>query len=847
MVAYDPEKLKDRAENLGALNGMRSIVVDLIPGSDPAAAKLDLRLWNTNNSKQIRDAAAADVRVARRTFPISGGSRLPAGPGAGQVRVMSVEPAPPGETDGPTVIHLTVSPVGDYTTYTLRLVANGIDPIFGSIPFRFRPGCFTTDCDPPWCATDEAEPTPAIDYLARDYDSFKHTLIAAMMERVPGWRPTSEADLDETLIELLSARADELADFQDRAIGEAYLATARGRVSLARHARLMDYHFHQGNQASTWLVLSVGAGVDIAAPKDLSAWTPRVPDPVLSHPFEIGARDPDLDRQVFIVTDAGRLNGLLDRIRIHTWSETLRELPKDATEADLLLDSVTKADVDRIRLLINRGDVRHLVIEEVRDPATCKPTGFDRERRQLLTLRRGAAASVVDPILRDPNDPSSVSWLLHVAWREPLEHDYCITATCTGETGGTVDDVSVLRGNVVRAVHGRPVTTWFLPPGSEIDPDDPERERKHLYDGAREDCRDLDDPCRPGVGGRPYGVTLQLPAEDGPLLYRATPTGGEVPPCSTLTVRVNGEVWTECPNLVHSRPDDVHYVVDTDEHVLSSIRFGNGTNGRGLPDGATVVCDYQVGSPLDGNVGADAIKELRTVPVALAGATVRNPFDVRDAQGPEPYGEIIRRVPEAYRARQLRAVTLGDYARRAGEVDGVARAAARYAWTGSWRTVQVTVDAVGGALEPETRDAVLRHLDAVRLIGEDLEIREPRFAPLDIDVVVCVRADHWIHDVRGELLQAFSVAIDRDGRKAFFHPDRWTFGQELHASQIAARIDAMEGIDHVVSIRMKRFDTKAPATDVIAAVQANEIIQVRNDPDRREAGTISFQFQGGRT
>ena len=34
-------------------------------------------------------------------------------------------------------------------------------------------------------------------------------------------------------------------------MNEAYLATARGRKSLARHARLMDYHVHQGNRAST--------------------------------------------------------------------------------------------------------------------------------------------------------------------------------------------------------------------------------------------------------------------------------------------------------------------------------------------------------------------------------------------------------------------------------------------------------------------------------------------------------------------------------------------------------------------------------------------------------------------
>src|SRR3954447_17658589 len=86
-------------------------------------------------------------------------------------------------------------------------------------------------------------------------------MIVAMMERVPGWQPTSEADLDQVLLELFGAAADELSDYQDRVMNEAYLATARKRVSLARHARLVDYHIHQGNQASAWVALELAVGV----------------------------------------------------------------------------------------------------------------------------------------------------------------------------------------------------------------------------------------------------------------------------------------------------------------------------------------------------------------------------------------------------------------------------------------------------------------------------------------------------------------------------------------------------------------------------------------------------------
>jgi predicted phage baseplate assembly protein len=231
----------------------------------------------------------------------------------------------------------------------------------------------------------------------------------------------------------------------------------------------------------------------------------------------------------------------------------------------------------------------------------------------------------------------------------------------------------------------------------------------------------------------------------------------------------------------------------------------------------------------------------------LAGATVRNPFDVTDGRSAEAAAEIIRRAPEAYRVRQLRAVTLADYVRRASEVAGVSRAAARYAWTGSWRTVQVTIDPEGGTqFDADLRARVLRHLTAVRLIGEDIELRAPRWVPLDIGVAICIDPGFWLNDVRFVIDQAFSDGLDRDGRKAFFHPDRWSFGQELHASEIAGRLETIPGVDHVISIRMRRFDAKTPPADAIVAVQANEILQVRNDPDHRQAGTISFELQGGR-
>jgi predicted phage baseplate assembly protein len=287
-------------------------------------------------------------------------------------------------------------------------------------------------------------------------------------------------------------------------------------------------------------------------------------------------------------------------------------------------------------------------------------------------------------------------------------------------------------------------------------------------------------------------------------------------------------------------------MVETDEYGQSLLRCGNSTNGIKLPDGAEVHCTYQVGYGPDGNIGSDSLIYFD----ALAFPRITscwNPIDVTNGRAPEPVAEIIRRAPEAYRYRQLRAVTLQDYVDRAEELLEVSKAAARYAWTGSWRTVQIAIDPVGTTtLTPELRQRIAEHLNAVRLIGEDLEIRAPRFVPLDIQVTLCIHPDYWIDDIRFLLEQEFSEGYTPDGRRGFFHPDRWTFGQKLRASEIIGRIQRIKGVDHVVSVSMKRWNEVSSGTDELAEVRINEIIQVRNDPDHMEDGFMTLTIGGGR-
>lgn len=846
-----PDLVDDRADVLQShgLDGIKLALVALPAVANPPHADLELHFFNGLHLAAILAEIGSDPVRARQVFRVRGGSRIVAGSAAGQVQVTSV-----AGIDA-TRLSLRVAPVGDYSTYTLQLVwdASLIDPFFSAIGFKFRPGCFTNDCAQRSPGR-PAAPDAAIDYLAKDYDSFRHTLMVAMAERVPGWSSTSEADLDQVLIDLFAAAADELSDFQDRVMAEAYLASTRKRVSLARHARLMDYHLHEGNQAGTWLALDILAGQVpfTLSTQDLLVWS---------------GSDPAREDSVFFATrqrwlqeaQRQRFDPQLNRLHLHTWRNAQPALAAGSTSADIVPQTglASQAEADALRDLVRAGQWRELLIAEVLNPWTGQVAGCRRGRRQLLRLlpgadaARGAAESVFDPV--------EGVWLVRVQWRpeDALRFDYSFSTFAAGPPPVRIDHVSVFYGNLVMAHEGRLMEAHFHEEGAALPTGSASVHHLHFTRWDR-------------YGKGADWAFAALPAEV-PLAYLAGPAGaaadGELPARSTLCVQVEPpggplERWDEVESLVHSddSPENGdHFMVETDELRRSVLRFGNGSNGRALPAGATIHAEFQAGGGHAGNIGADQLVHLRPLTGALSGAVlaVTNPFDVSDGRDPEPAERIRRNAPEAFRARQLRAVTLADYVRRAEEVPGVARAVARYAWSGSWRTVRIAIDPAGftvagdalsDALWGELYPRVASHLEALRLIGEDLELRPPRYVPLEIGVVVCADPAYWREDIRAVLEMEFSDTWTADGRRGFFHPDQWSFGQALHRSAIAGRIDRIAGIGHIVRIVMKRFSAPQPGlpgTEVLE-LAFDEVLLLANDPDHLERGRISFEIQGGR-
>ena len=244
---------------------------------------------------------------------------------------------------------------GDFSVYTLKLVADNkekpdetlpnFDPVFSQIDFSFKIDC-SLDFD---CKVDKICPPvtfeePLLDYMAKDYASFVKLILARFSHIIPDWKEKSAADLTNVLIELLSYVGDHLSYYQDAVSTEAYLGTARKRISIKRHARLLDYFIGEGSNARTWVCFAVKASKEEEVKGlVLKKSTKLLTGESTKNIKKIIISEDDLkeivylpDTRVFETMHEINLYTFHSEMFFYTWGETDCCLPKGATHATLL-------------------------------------------------------------------------------------------------------------------------------------------------------------------------------------------------------------------------------------------------------------------------------------------------------------------------------------------------------------------------------------------------------------------------------------------------------------------------------------------------------------------------------
>ncbi|MFE7008916.1 putative baseplate assembly protein [Streptomyces sp. NPDC057651] len=379
-------------------------------------------------------------------------------------------------------LYVTLDRAGDTSEYVFSLVETdpygrpgtepfrGFDQRYHRASFSFRPNCPTPfDCK-------EAEPqetdfpaAPVIDYTARDYDTIRKLLLDRLALTTPDRVERNPADLGVTLVELLAYTGDQISYQQDAVATEAYLDTARRRVSVRRHVRLIDYAMHDGCTARAYVTVQTAGDTALApgtfrfASVDVRTLDPHDrPEPgTVIDENDLGDLDERGSVEVFepvVAADPLELKVAHNRIRLWTWGGEVCTLPTGATSATLRDEWDDPETCRERRLALRPGDV--LVLEEVKGPRTGTPGDSDPRHRQAVRL-----TSVTPGVDRIEDQPVlEVTWGAEDALRFPL----CLT-TRGGRDCLPVEDVTLARGNVVLVDHGRTLTG--LPRTSTVPPE----------------------------------------------------------------------------------------------------------------------------------------------------------------------------------------------------------------------------------------------------------------------------------------------------------------------------------------------------------------------------------------
>ena len=163
-----------------------------------------------------------------------------------------------GEIDRTRIVAVGTEERGDFSTYRLSIVEPGdvvplvgFDPRLFSVEFSFKVECPSEfDCKPPALCPPPELTEPEIDYLAKDYHSFRRLMLDRMSAIIPEWQERNPADIGVMLVEVLAYVGDQLSYAQDAAATEAYLGTARQRISVRRHARARRLPDRRGRKCS---------------------------------------------------------------------------------------------------------------------------------------------------------------------------------------------------------------------------------------------------------------------------------------------------------------------------------------------------------------------------------------------------------------------------------------------------------------------------------------------------------------------------------------------------------------------------------------------------------------------
>jgi hypothetical protein len=819
----------------------------------------------------------APKKIEKATIRIQGGRRIR------DIQVTDVLMRRQADPTLDDFMEVTVDKPGDFSTYTLGVVdLEGFDSRYDDVKFTFKASCPSDlDCKTPHICPPPQRTQPEINYLAKDYTSFRQLILDRLALIMPDWTETHVPDLGITLVELLAYVGDYLSYYQDAVATEAYLGTARQRISVRRHVKLVDYSMHEGCNARAWIAIATDTDLPFD-PKEIYFITgyAGVPARRILTPPDLEQVPPssyEVFEPLWPASGTIEIYKAHSEIPFYTWGDCECCLAKGATSATLIDRSVA-GDGDSAKataLKLKAGDV--LIFEEVIGPKTGNPADADPTHRQAVRLTKVTAAT--DPLYHDQP-------LVEIEWarEDALTFPLCLSVQAPPPKCDCLENVSVARGNVVLVDNGAGVVEQLgtVPTESSAEKCATQCKPAEITTSAG--------PFRPVLEQRPLTfsqpiasgipasvLVVQDPRQALPAisLARIPPAPGfaaSIPPLFTFDdvadptglaklLKAAADVasrfllaqlrqttkqalaawdgasplpaplraalvadltalfdsWLPKSDLLEGGPGDRAFVVEMDDDGYGHLRFGDGSLGQ-LPEaGAAFQATYRYGNGPSGNVGAETILYLVLRQETLSGVTLAPRNPLAATGGAPP-----EPVPDV---KMFAPFAFRDILERAIIADDYATLAANPALQGAKATLRWTgswYEALVAVDPLGTEQASAKLLHAVT------EQLEP-FRRVGHDLMVS-QAQYVPLDLalticvlpnyqRAHVELALLGVL---GVQGLFAPDNLTFGEGIYVSKIVAAAQAVPGVQNVVVTRLERYEIGEPspgesATDEVPA------------------------------
>ncbi|MEM9904085.1 MAG: putative baseplate assembly protein [Cyanobacteria bacterium P01_D01_bin.44] len=753
-----------------------------------------------------------------------------------------------------------------FPSYRLELVdVPHLDPFFAQIEFTLQgdePAQFDPKRTPPEPA--KTLPVPEIDYLSRDFASFRQLMLDRLSVVVPQWTERNEADTGQVLVDVLAHVADQLSYYQDAVATEAYLGTARRRESVRRHARLLDYVMHDGCNARVWVQVQVNPTAvdrDVATNPSIKTESEVTSDLTLLTGTKIltgvkGERQVVLSRaayqeallsgaQVFETMHDVELYAGNNELRFYTWGARDLTLIAGATSATLDYAPHLKA-----------GDV--LILEELSalDASLLDEAGDGADGEASRTVGQATAAKVdgqlchvvrlMEVFQREDalgalfdSDGGSVAKgakvITEIIWHGEDALPFDLPVVNHQRTG----PLSVARGNIVLADHGRTVEDAALQPA-----------RVPAHGNYRPHLRH-----RSVTRYVPYDHELAQ-EQSAAVTTRQDPRQAlpAIELFSTTATAQTNTVWQAQRDLMQSDRFMSTFVVEADSNDQVNLRFGDGVRGQRPQPSASFQATYRVGNGLVGNIGRRALTHIavlndtRAMHYTRCIRHVSNYVVAQSGTDPESVAQVKLNAPAAAHTQE-RCVVEQDYVAMVKRHPEVDEAGSILRWTGSWYTaVVVVVRRDNRPVDAAFQAELLDFLESARVSGYDVVIRAPRYVALDIELIVQVAPTHFASTVLQALLETFSAVELSNGKRGYFHADNFTLGQPVYLSELIARAVEIPGVAWTKATRFQIWGR--PARNELAngkiPIGPLEIAQLLNNAAAPQDGQIEFTMRGGR-